>query len=286
MAAAERADVIVETFRLRRIDARRRRPRLDGERDAGGEPAARRIDDHAVGRVAEARHVFGDLAAGRALPGNNERVVVGWHQHGTSLLRDAARNRLAVLALAIVEHDLGAERRGALAFRSRRIARHHDDGRHVEQLRGRRDALRMIAGRKRHHPAAPLVGGERGQLVVGAAELERAGPLQRLRLEEDTPAGERIERRRGDQRGAQGDTRKPLGGGIHIGRRRQPKRRILGICHERRVPPPGPLAQGATCRHPWGGVSVGEASLVTGGSVTIVPVPPPLSWPRLKLAAV
>jgi hypothetical protein len=59
--------------------------------------------------------------------------------------RDLAGDRLPVLALAIVEHQFGAELGGALAFRPWRVPRHHDNGRHVEQLRGRRDSLRMIA---------------------------------------------------------------------------------------------------------------------------------------------
>ena len=101
----------------------------------------------------------------RALPGDDQRIVVGRHQHGAALLRDPARDRLAVLALAVVEHDLGAERGGALALRPRRVARHHDDGRHVEQLRRRRDALRMVAGRERDHAAGATLGASDDSLL-------------------------------------------------------------------------------------------------------------------------
>ena len=62
------------------------------------------------------------------------------------------------------------------------------------------------------------------ELVVGAAELERAGPLQRLRLEEDPAARERIEHRRSDQRRAQRDAGEPPGGDIHVGRGGQRRR--------------------------------------------------------------
>ena len=41
LAAAERARVVVEALRLGGIERGLRRPRLDRERDAGGEPAAR-----------------------------------------------------------------------------------------------------------------------------------------------------------------------------------------------------------------------------------------------------
>jgi len=119
-----------------------------------------------------------------------------------ALLRDFLRDGLAVFARAVVEHDLGAQRCGALALGTRRIRRHDDDRRHAEQSRRRRDALRMIARGKRHHAARALRLRDRGELVVRAAELERARALQGLGLEEHARAGERIEHRRGHQRGA------------------------------------------------------------------------------------
>ena len=149
--------MVVEARRLGGVDARRRRARLDRERDAGGEPAAGGVDDDAVEREAEPRNVLDDLAAGGALPGDDQGIVIGRHQHGAALLRDLARDRLAVLVFAIVQHHLGAERRGALAFGPRRVARHHDDRRHAEELRRRGDALGVIAGGERHHAAVPLV---------------------------------------------------------------------------------------------------------------------------------
>ena len=97
-AARERAGVIVEARRLGGVELRLRRARLDGERDAGGEPAAGGVDEHDVGREPERRQILDDLAAGRALPGDHQRIVVGRHQHGAALLGDAARDRLAVLA--------------------------------------------------------------------------------------------------------------------------------------------------------------------------------------------
>jgi len=87
-----------------------------------------------------------DLGANGALPGNDQRIVVGWHQHGGAFVGETARDRRAVFAAAIIEHDLGAERRGSLAFGARRIGRHHDDRGHPKELRRRRYALRVIAG--------------------------------------------------------------------------------------------------------------------------------------------
>ena len=66
-------------------------------------------------------------------------------------------------------------------------------------------------------PPGALLGRDRGQLVERAAELERAGALQGLGLEEDARAGRRIEHRRGDERRAQRNAGKAPGGRIDIG---------------------------------------------------------------------
>src|SRR3977135_3243999 len=96
--ARERARMIVESGRLRREHLRGGQARLDGERDPGGENAARRVHDHQVGRKPEGRQILDDLAAGRALPGDDPRIVIGRHQHRVALLRDVARDRLPVVA--------------------------------------------------------------------------------------------------------------------------------------------------------------------------------------------
>ena len=62
---------------------------------------------------------------------------------------------------------------------------HDDDRRHAEKPRRRRDALRVVAGGEGHDAAGALLERDRRELVVGAAELERAGALQGLRLEEN-----------------------------------------------------------------------------------------------------
>jgi hypothetical protein len=94
----------------------------------------------------ERRQILHDFASGGSLPGDDQRIVVGWHQHGGAFVGETARDRRAVFAAAIIEHDLGAERRGSLAFGARRIGRHHDDRGHPKELRRRRYALRVIAG--------------------------------------------------------------------------------------------------------------------------------------------
>ena len=88
----------------------------------------------------------------------------------------------------------------AIALHRRRVGRHDDDARDVEHLSGERDRLRVVAGREGDDAAAALVGGEARERVVGAAELEGAGALQVLALEEQVGAGARVDGARGRDR--------------------------------------------------------------------------------------
>ena len=88
-------------------------------------------------------------------------------------------------------------------------------------LAGERDRLRVVAGRKRQDAAAPLVGGEPRQRVVGAAELEGAGALQVLALEEDARAGALVDAARGDDRRAVRDAGDPGGGAFDVAKSRE-----------------------------------------------------------------
>ena len=63
----------------------------------------------------------------------------------------------------------------------------------------------MVAGRDGGHPGGALLVGQRGDGVVGAAELERADALQVLGLQEHLRAGRLVERARGQHRRAVGD---------------------------------------------------------------------------------
>src|SRR6266581_4043202 len=230
-AALERARVIVEPLRLRGVDPRTRAFRLDGERNPGREAAPGRRDRDHVRLEPHCRQLFDDLAAGGALAGDDQRIVVGRYQGRVPARGDLAGDRLAVLMLAIVEHDFGAELGGALALGSRRVAGHDDDGRRVEQLRGCSDPLRMIAGRIGDHAAGAALGRKRGDLVVGAAELERPGALQGLGLEKHPCAGARIEHRGSEQRGPQSYAPQASGGRLDVGGGRKGRARLDGGGH-------------------------------------------------------
>ena len=100
---------------------------------------------------------------------------------------------------------------------TRRVRRHHDGRLHVEDLRRRRHALSVVAGGERDHAAAALVLRDRRELIEGAAELERAGPLQHFRLQKDLGAGALIEHGKRQQRRPHRKGRDHLGGRLDIG---------------------------------------------------------------------
>ena len=72
------------------------------------------------------------------------------------LLGDLAGDGLAILAVAVVQHDLGAVGLGALALGQRRVRRHHDGRRHAQDLRRLGNALGMVAGGERDDAAGAL----------------------------------------------------------------------------------------------------------------------------------
>ena len=149
--------------RSRRIVSRRgldadhlaaRRQRRRGDRRAGQQSAAAAGHEEIVERA----DFFDQLARGRALAGDDVRVIVGRDQRQAALVREPAADRLAVLAVAIVEDDLAAVAFRGDALHGRRVGRHDDDARDVEHLPGERDRLRVVAGREGDDAAAALVG--------------------------------------------------------------------------------------------------------------------------------
>ena len=200
VAGAQRQAVVVIVLGLGDDDLSLRKLCLHRRRNAGDQPAARCRRHHDIGDEPERRHVLGDLTARGALPGDHERIVIGPHQRRAALRSNAVGDGFAVFLVAVVEHHLGAVALGALALGDGRVRRHHDGGLHAEDLRRRRHALGVIAGRERDHPAAALVLRDRGQLVEGAAELERSGPLQHFGLQKDLGPDAFIENGKRQQR--------------------------------------------------------------------------------------
>ena len=93
-------------------------------------------------------------------------------------------DRFPIFRVAVVGHHPTAVAAGRLDLLGRRVGRHQDGGGHRQQVARERDRLGMVAGRKGDHTGPPPLGIELRDRVVGAAELERADPLQVLALEE------------------------------------------------------------------------------------------------------
>ena len=199
VSGAQRQAVIVIAFGLRHDQTGLRETRLHRGRYPRNQSATGGRRHHDIGRQAKRRHVFGNFAARGALPGNDERIVIGPHQRSTSPGGDVVRNRFAVFLVAVIEHDLGAIALGALALRQRRVPGHHDGRMHIQDLGCRGHALGVVAGRERDHAATARGLRDRCELVEGAAKLERAGPLQHFRLQKNLGADAFVENRERQQ---------------------------------------------------------------------------------------
>ena len=225
----ERAARVVEGFRLDAVDGGGRRERVDRDGGPAGEAAAAGRNQHLVRRHPELFRLLHQLEADRALAGDHVRVVVGRHERRAALRDDPARDGLAVFGKAVVEHDLGAERARVLELHGGRVRRHHDGRRDAEHPGRRGDALGVVAGREGDDAGAALRCVELHEAVVGSAELEGAGALQRLHLEQDPAAQRLVERRRREQGRAPRDAGEPSGGRLHVGKAGQGREVVLCV---------------------------------------------------------
>ena len=90
--------------------------------------------------------------------------------------------------------DLGAVRPRRLDLRHRRVLRHEDPRPRPHLACRPRDRLAVIAGARGDDSGGALLGAERRDAVVRAADLERARPLQVLRLQVQLAADEARDR--------------------------------------------------------------------------------------------
>ncbi len=193
--------------------ARVRAHQLHRGRDAGAQSSAADGHDHR----AHVGQILADLEAGRALPRDDRRIVVGRHEHA-ALARDQLLGALHAMRRGRArEHHARAEPLGARALRGRHRRGHHHRGRHAEELRRERDRLRVIAGTRRDHAARALLRIEARDEVIGAAQFEGAAALQRLGLEPDRGS----ELRRRQEWRAHDDTTQHRGRGLEIRERDQ-----------------------------------------------------------------
>ncbi len=163
--------------------------------------------------VSGVRQVGGDFQAGGAGAGDDFFVVVGWDDGIALLAGESFGFRSAFRAGAADEDDFGAERAGALDLDLGGDTGHHDDRFCAEGAGGIGDALGVVAAGVGDDAAPALVIGERGDLVVGAAQFEGADGLEALRLEIELAARLRA----GNQRRAHGDAAQARGGQGDVG---------------------------------------------------------------------
>ena len=185
--------------------------------------AAAHADEQGVERAG----FFDQLHRGRALAGDDVRVVVRRDQREAALFGQTLADRFAVFAVAVVDDDLAAVASGRRDLRRRRVVRHDDGRRQADQACGERDRLRMVARGESDDAGLALRRIEQGQRVVGATELERAHALEVLALEEELRAGFFVCRARGEHRRAMHGGRDAVGCGRDIVESRNVLHRVL-----------------------------------------------------------
>jgi hypothetical protein len=117
------------------------------------------------------------------------------------------------------ELDGPAVGRRRVDLRGRGVLRHEDRRPDARLARRPGDRLPVVPGARRGDARLALGGSEGRDRVVRAADLERARPLEILRLERDRAAGEARERLRGIQRCLARDAREPLARGLDVSER-------------------------------------------------------------------
>ena len=193
MPAFERAVHRVGLERLDADDLHVGPERLDVARDAGNEAAAAHRHEH---RGEPLLAVAQDLGADGPLPRDHERVVEGMDERHAGFGDQRVAVRLRVAVGVARQHDLGAHAAHRVHLDPRRRLRHDDDRAQTELARGKRHALRVVAGARGDDAAGALLLGEMRDLVVGAAQLEAEDRLQILALEQHGVAETARESRR------------------------------------------------------------------------------------------
>ena len=157
---------------------------LDGQRDAADQAAAADGADHLVhfGQLLE------DLQADGALAGHDVGIIEGMGEGVAVLLGQAVRLTGGIVVNAGDQHHFRAVILGGFHLADGSTGGHADDGLDAQLGGGKGNALSMVAGGAGDHAAVRFFLGQGADLVVSAAQLERAGQLQVLRLNIDVLA--------------------------------------------------------------------------------------------------
>jgi hypothetical protein len=138
---------------------------------------AHRDDD-----VIEFRQVLDDLEAHGTLASDHVGIVEGGDNGQAPLFRQLIGSLVRIVVGLPVSDHLSAVAPTGLGLGVRSGGRHDDNGRDVQPSRRHRDSLRMIARASCDDSPLPHLRREIHDLVEGAAQLERARPLEHLRF--------------------------------------------------------------------------------------------------------
>ena len=152
---------------------------LDGEGDAADQAAAADGADHLL-HVGE---LLQNLQADGALAGNDVGVVEGMGEGVAVELGQAVGLPGSVVIHAGDQDHFRAVALGGLHLADGGAGGHADDGLDAQLGGGQGDALGVVAGGAGDDTALGLIGGQRTDLVVSAADLEGTGQLQVLSLD-------------------------------------------------------------------------------------------------------
>ena len=181
--------------RLHADDLDLRASRLQRPGDPAEQAAAADRDHH----LGEVRHLLEQLEAQRRLPEDHVRVVEGVHERRAGLLRALARERDAVVHRLTAQVHGPAEALDGRDLGHRGLLGHVDLARQAARAGRVGQRLGVVAGAACHHAPARVVS-QPGDLVQRAAQLERAGPLQVLRLQQQVAAARLAEAARAEHR--------------------------------------------------------------------------------------
>ena len=195
---------------------------LERHRDPCGKASATDRNEHGLC----VRSLLGELEPDRPLARDHALVLEGVDERRARALDVRLRRGDRFLEALADELGLAAVRARGLDLRHRRVLRHEDRRRDPRFARRPRDRLAVVAGARGDDARATLRLAERRDRVVRAADLERARPLEVLRLEEHrAPARPRERLRRVERRLAR-DPGEALACGLDVSDRR---RRAHGV---------------------------------------------------------
>jgi len=172
-------------FRLNADDPDIRTNSLNIGRDAGNQATTAYRNKN---RFDVAITLAQNLGADGALAGNDVRVVKGVDKNEVLLRLEFGRPGERLVVIVSVQDNFATQYAHRVDFDAWRRHRHHDNGTHAAVLRREGDALRVIAGRAADDPVGGFGIAQRGDFVVGPAQLERKHALQVFTLEKDAVA--------------------------------------------------------------------------------------------------